>query len=214
MLLDMARAWFEAACPASAPLKDFLQSIESATESGLNCWFHFGPDATRFGRPQLVYCFEGEFFAFQLNDQQATALGLSSGQVVFGPGGRRLNSGLRTRPPAVLAEPQIEEATTEVVAGGVGYEMPLNQMLPLCLRMTWDRSDGRSVDMFRHLDSALMPVGEIDFRFRLPAPDKLPLYSQPVVLFFSLQSVPDGKNPALGRPLSDIRAVLVDLQAP
>jgi hypothetical protein len=214
MLLEMARVWFEAACPAHAPLKDFLQSVESATEGGLDCWFHFGPNATRFGRPQLVYCFEGEFFSFQLNDQQAAVLGLSSGQVVFGQGGKRLSFGPRTRPPAVLAELQIEEATTEAVTGRVGYEMPLNHMLPSCLRMTWDRSDGRSVDMFRHLDSALMPVGEIDFRFRLPAPDKLPTHSQPVVLFFSLQSVPDGKNPAFGRLLSDIRAVLVELAVP
>lgn len=211
MLRDLAKAWFAASFPAGAPIDDWVQNVDFATERGLNCWFRFGPGTTRNGHPYLVYCFEGEFFAFELDRRQADLLQLVSHQIGWGTAGQRLTSDPRPRTAAKLTPPLVAIATCQWIAGLVGYEMPYNHMLPYCLRMTWDREDGRTCDMYQLPESQLMPFGAIPFEFSLKFPDYTPVTRTLSPLFFSLHSVPDGRNPSLGDALSDTRAVLVEL---
>lgn len=212
MLRHLAEAWVTGRCPTGAPIQEMVAKVDSAASQGLNCWLRFGPQTTRNGRPYLVYCFEGELFAFELDRQQADLLQLVKGQVGFGTAGRRLTADPCERPAAQIARPLLAIATRERISGIVAYEMPCNHMLPYCLRMTWDRPDGRTCDMYQHVDSPLMPFGAIRFEFSLKLPDYGPISRTLSPLFFCLQSVPDGRNPSLGRALSDTRAVLVDLQ--
>ena len=68
---ELAAAWLQANCPRRDMQENFLQHLDQSLQGRLNCSFIIGRDLTVAGKPFLVECFGGEFFAFELTPAQA-----------------------------------------------------------------------------------------------------------------------------------------------
>jgi hypothetical protein len=96
-LREMATAWFEANCPNLEVQEDFQRHFDRAMQRDANCSFLVGRNLTKGRKPNLVYCFGSEFFAFELTPRQVARLGMKDNVMACAGG-----------PPREVHEPTVE----------------------------------------------------------------------------------------------------------
>ena len=110
ILRELAAGWVRANCPRSDVQADFLQYLDGAIQSRVNCSFMIGQKLINSGKPFLIWCFCGEFFAFELAPQQAARLQVADSLLICARGVREYDQRPSVAPIVSLEQVEVNQA--------------------------------------------------------------------------------------------------------
>ena len=167
ILRDLAAAWVRANCPWSDVQSNFLKSLDAAIESRVNCSFIIGHGVVGSGKPYWVWCFCGEFFAFELTPQQAARLRVPDQGFVCATGKRQYDQEQRPAPTVWIEHVEVNQAAvldrSLPITGTLRYRTDQFLLDPLAIRVVFEPPGRRGHINFHHLHFLRPPEGTLQF---------------------------------------------------
>jgi hypothetical protein len=192
ILRDLAAGWVRVNCPRFDVQENFLQYLDNAIRYRVNCSFMIGRDLIGSGKPFLVCCFCGEFFAFELTPPQAAQLQVTDKLLVSAKGVRQYDQGPKPPPTVSLEHIKVNQATaldrSSPISGTLRYRTDRFLDAPLAIRVVFE-PPGRSSHIHLHhllhlpppegtLPFSVSPFGELHDQNGRPYAGILPLFFQ------------------------------------
>lgn len=166
-LRDLATTWIEANCPSKDLQNDFLRRLDEALMRSVGCSFIVGGQLTWAAKPYLVYCYCGEFFAFQLTPQQAASLNVQKNVLVSSFGLQRQNHQPRPQPLVQLKQVTIDHAErldgSSSINGAISYWSDPMWALPLAVQVVCEPPGRNSTTLYHHFDRLSQGEGTLHF---------------------------------------------------
>jgi hypothetical protein len=139
-------------------------------QRSVGCSFIIGQKLTKSAKPYLVYCFCGEFFAFQLTPRQAAQLEVQDGMLVSARGLRLQNHEPHPEPLVQLKNAEINNAekldSSSIIEGSLSFNSGQLWVMPMAIQVVCQPAGKNNMTLFHHLDH--LPKGENSLRFTLP----------------------------------------------
>ncbi len=153
---DLAQTWVHANCRSADVRRDFLKHLEDALRLGVGCSFIVGCGLTKSMMSYMVYCYCGEFFAFQLTLAQAEQLNANGRTMVGNPGLRPQNHDPRPEPLVQLRKVEVDHAErmdgVSSIDGSISLFSDQFWDLPVAIQSVCEPPSGNSVILYHHLD--------------------------------------------------------------
>ncbi len=200
---ELAAAWLHANCPRADLQKTFLQYLDKTLQHRLNCSFIIGRDLTVAGKPFLVECFRGEFFAFELTPAQADRLKVSAKTVVCCKSLFQHDHGPKAAPTVWLEHVGVNHADaldrSAPITGTVRYRTTQFPFDPIAIQVVCEPPDRPHKILFHHLFRLPGPEGTVQFSLDalgdLPDPSGTP-FEGIVPLFFQIWMTKQPETPS------------------
>ena len=192
ILRELAAGWVRANCPRSDVQENFLQYLDGAMESRVNSSFMIGRKLIGSGKPFWVWCFCGEFFAFELTPQQAARLHVADNLLVCAKGVHEYDQRPSVAPTVFLENVEVKRAAaldrSSPIAGTLRYRTDQFFVEPLAIQVIFEPPGRASCTHFHHffnlpppegtLPFSVAPFGELQDENRTPFAGVLPLFIQ------------------------------------
>ncbi len=213
---DQAVAWIKANNkfgPNSQLVRDMTDQIDSQIDKVNNLSLTFGGGLTKSDKACQLNIWAGQFFVFELTDDQAKQLGVGDKSVDFTTGTKHLDK--RKTPALVkLQNPKLDGGANvdggKPVAGKVKFKVTTKPTEQLALRLSYAVGESTS-SSFTYLDAGLPDDDAISFSFSPINKDSNKAYAGPLVLFVDLVTVKNVDSDVQVTILSNTTAVLVDV---
>ncbi len=214
---DQAVAWLKANNrfgPDSQLVRDMTDQIDSQIDKVNNLSLTIGGGMTKADTPYQLNIWAGQFFAFELTDDQATALGVGNKSIDVSTGTKHLDR--RLSPALVkLQTPKIDGAPNldggAKVTGTVKFKAATKPTEQVAVRLSYMVGQSTS-SSFQYFDNGLPEDDTIHFSFSpINKDNKDKPFAGPLVLFVDLVTVKEVNNDAQVTILSNTTAVLVDV---
>jgi hypothetical protein len=167
ILRELAAGWMRANCPRSDVQEDFLQYLDGAIQSRVTCSFMIGRKLINSGKPFLVWCFCGEFFAFELTPRQAARLQVADSLLVCAKGVREYDRRPSVAPTVCLEHVEVNQAAaldrSSPIAGTLRYRTDQFILDPLAIQVIFEPPGRASCTHFHHLFNLPPPEGTLPF---------------------------------------------------
>ncbi|MFO0915218.1 MAG: hypothetical protein U0795_19810 [Pirellulales bacterium] len=166
-LREVTMNWVCANCTIQDVHRDVEVVLGRALQQGLSCSFTLGAGLIKSRKPYLIYCYNGEFYAFQLTPRQVARLGLRHDQMASGTGCR----GGLSQP---VVDPIVNIAGVEVnnawalnrnlpITGTLQYQTQRPILEPIAIRGECEPPARGSIHLYHYLFSLIQLDGAIHF---------------------------------------------------
>ncbi len=166
-LRELAAGWVRANCPRTDVQEDFLQYLAGAIQTRVNCSFMIGQNLINSGKPFLIWCFCGEFVAFELTPPQAARLQVADSLLVCAKGVREYDQRPSVAPIVCLEQVEVNQAAaldrSSPIAGTLRYRTDRFILEPLVIQVIFEPPGRASCTHFHHLFNLPPPEGTLPF---------------------------------------------------
>jgi WD40 repeat protein len=203
--------------PDSAMVRDTAQMVDAEVTKVNSLTFTFGKGQTRSGKGYQLIIWAGQFFVFELTDDQLKSLDIDSDTTRVQTGTRHLDR-REVAPLVQIERPKLDGGTSldgkKAVSGEVAFKATKQLPKGLAVRLSYV-GPGGTVGQFQYLEKGLPEnAATVPFRFKAinsegDSDDKD--IAGPLVLFLDLCTVDDTKDFPEVTILSNTVALLVDV---
>ncbi|MFO0914382.1 MAG: hypothetical protein U0795_15585 [Pirellulales bacterium] len=218
-LYEVTMNWVCANSAIQEVHRDVEVVLRRAMQEGRSCSFTLGGGLVRNQKPYLIYCFDGEFYAFQLTPRQAAQLRLGHDQMASATGNRRGLNQPGVDPVVTIVGVEVDRASALnrqlPITGNLLYQAQRPVFEPVAIRVECEQPARGSIQLRHYLLSLIQLNGTI--RFSLPPMGSLPdqhgqEYSGVMPMFFQMWTAPE-VSPAMPPELKRF-GVKQDWEAP
>lgn len=204
--------------PDHAIVRDTSEQVDADIGRVNNLTLTYGSGLTRSGRPCQLCVWAGQFFAFELTNDQAKALGTGPSSMSYTTGTKQRDR--RQTPPAVIiSKPGLRDAQNldgkADVSGAVTFKASGPLPEKSAIRMSFEVGQS-TTSRFQYLDGGLPADGKLlTFAFKGINADRAKGekdFAGPLVLFFDLCTVKEKDQAVEVTILSNSVAGLVDVK--
>ncbi|MFO0915278.1 MAG: hypothetical protein U0795_20115 [Pirellulales bacterium] len=201
-LREITMNWVCANCTIQDVHRDVETVIGRALQEGRSCSFTMGAGLIKNRKPYLIYCFDGEFYAFQLTPRQVTRLGLRHDQMASKTGCHRGLGQPVVDPIVTIDGIEVNHAwalNRELpITGTLRYQAQRPIFEPVAIRVECEPPARGSIQLCHFLFGLMLLDGAIHFSF--PPMGELAdhhgqKFSGVMPLFFQMWTAPESSPP-------------------
>lgn len=219
MSLDIAVMWAGTQCVIPDARAQLIEHLALTADQQRDCSALLGRALTRRGRPYLVHSVSGELFVFELSLEQTRRLKMQRNMLVRIIGHEREERGMQ--PPRIVSLEKLSINNNDVfhhsqpISGTLCFQMRTSYAFQLSVRLSYDSPSGPWIsNRYRCPRVAVSDTVQFSFPpFASAMSEEVRTYSGPVAVFFQLCGQIQPDDPEWWVPISDIRGVLVNIQA-